>query len=53
MPVSYAILISIGVSIVAAAVEGVCAGKNVKLFFASLNFPPYSVVFCLKINSFL
>jgi len=37
-----AILISIGVCAVAAALEGICAGKNVKAFFASLRFPPYS-----------
>ncbi|MGA9998069.1 MAG: tryptophan-rich sensory protein [Pyrinomonadaceae bacterium] len=27
---------------IAAALEGVCAGKNVKSFFATLRFPPYS-----------
>lgn len=42
MSVSYAILIAIGVCVVAAALEGVCAGKNVKPFFAQLKFPPYS-----------
>jgi tryptophan-rich sensory protein len=42
MSVSYAILITIGVCVVAAALEGVCAGKNVKPFFAQLKFPPYS-----------
>lgn len=42
MSVSYAILIAIGVCVVAAALEGVCAGKNVKSFFAKLKFPPYS-----------
>jgi tryptophan-rich sensory protein len=42
VPVSYAILISLGVCAVAAALEGVCAGKNVKAFFATLRFPPYS-----------
>ena len=39
---SYAILISVGVCVVAAALEGVCAGKNVKTFFATLRFPRYS-----------
>ena len=38
----YAILISLAVCVVAAALEGVCAGKNVKPFFAKLRFPPYS-----------
>jgi len=38
----YAILISLGVCILAAALEGLCAGKNVKSFFAKLRFPPYS-----------
>jgi len=42
MPVSYALLISIGTCLIAAALEGVCAGKNVKSFFATLRFPPYS-----------
>lgn len=39
---SYAILISISVCVFAAALEGVCAGKNVKTFFATLRFPAYS-----------
>ena len=38
----YAILVSIGVCILAAALEGLCAGRNVKSFFAKLRFPPYS-----------
>ena len=42
MSAGYAILTSLGVCIVAAALEGVCAGKNVKSFFAKLRFPPYS-----------
>jgi tryptophan-rich sensory protein len=42
MTVSSAILISIGICIIAAIIEGVCAGKNVKAFFAKLQFPPYS-----------
>ena len=42
MSVSSAILVSLGVCVVAAALEGVCAGKNVKSFFAKLRFPPYS-----------
>jgi len=42
MSTGYAILISLGVCAVAAALEGICAGKNVKAFFAKLRFPPYS-----------
>ena len=42
MTAGYAILISLGVCAIAAALEGVCAGKNVKAYFATLQFPPYS-----------
>ena len=42
MSTGSAILTSLGVCIVAAALEGVCAGSNVKPFFAKLRFPPYS-----------
>jgi tryptophan-rich sensory protein len=42
MPVNSAIVVAIGICAVAAMLEGVCAGKNVKLFFAELQFPPYS-----------
>lgn len=42
MTTGYAILISIGGCLAAAAIEGVCAGKNVKSFFATLRFPRYS-----------
>lgn len=42
MSASYAILISLGACVIAAALEGVRAGKNVKSFFAKLQFPPYS-----------
>ena len=42
MPDLYAILISVGICLIAAALEGVCAGKNVKSFFSSLRFPPYA-----------
>ncbi len=42
MPAGYAILISLTACIIAAALEGVCAGKNVKSFFTTLRFPPYS-----------
>ena len=38
----YAILISFGVCAIATALEGACAGKNVKSFFATLRFPRYS-----------
>lgn len=42
MSTSYAIILSLATCILAAALEGVCAGKNVKSFFATLRFPPYS-----------
>ena len=42
MSVSSAILISLGICIVSAVLEGVFAGKNVKSFFAKLRFPSYS-----------
>ena len=42
MPAGYAILISVGACILAAALEGACAGKNVKAFYAELRFPRYS-----------
>jgi tryptophan-rich sensory protein len=38
----YAILSSLGACLIAAAIEGVCAGGNVKSFFSQLRFPPYS-----------
>src|SRR5947199_10108023 len=38
----YALLISIAACILAAALEGLCAGRNVKPCFAKLRFPPYS-----------
>lgn len=42
MSAGYAILISLVACVAAAALEGVCAGKNVKSFFTKLRFPPYS-----------
>lgn len=42
MSTGYSILISLVICVIAAALEGVCAGKNVKSFFATLRFPPYS-----------
>ncbi|MGB8508712.1 MAG: TspO/MBR family protein [Pyrinomonadaceae bacterium] len=42
MSAGYAILISLGICAAAAALEGVCAGRNVKSFFASLRFPSFS-----------
>ncbi len=42
MSSGYAIFISLGACAIAAALEGVCAGKNVKSFFATLRFPPFS-----------
>ncbi|HEY5883411.1 MAG TPA: tryptophan-rich sensory protein [Pyrinomonadaceae bacterium] len=38
----YAVLISTVVCGIAAALEGLCAGKNVKAFFASLRMPSFS-----------
>jgi tryptophan-rich sensory protein len=42
MSAGYAILVSLGVCVIAAALEGVCAGKHVKSFYAELRFPRYS-----------
>lgn len=42
MPASSAILISIAICVAAAALEGVCAGKNVRSYFAKLQWPSYS-----------
>jgi tryptophan-rich sensory protein len=42
MSSGYALLTSLGVCGAAAALEGVCAGNNVKSFFSSLRLPAYS-----------
>ena len=42
MSVGYAVLISVGACVLAAALEGACAGRNVKAFYAELRFPRYS-----------
>jgi tryptophan-rich sensory protein len=42
---SYALFISIGVCVLAAALEGVCAGNNVKAYFARLRSPSYGPPF--------
>ncbi len=42
MTAGYAILITLAVCALAAAFEGACAGKNVKAYFATLQFPRYS-----------
>ncbi|MFN7949896.1 MAG: tryptophan-rich sensory protein [Blastocatellia bacterium] len=42
MTTGYAVITAIGICLVAAALEGVCAGSQVKPFFARLRFPPYS-----------
>jgi benzodiazapine receptor len=39
---SYALFISIGVCVLAAALEGACAGNNVKAYFATLRSPSYA-----------
>lgn len=38
----YAALLASGICIIAALLEGLCAGRNVKSFFASLKSPRYS-----------
>ncbi len=38
-----AILISLGICVTSAVLEGLFAGKNVKSFFAKLRFPSYSI----------
>ena len=42
MSLGYAILTSFVVCALAAALEGACAGRNVKGLFSTLKFPPYS-----------
>ena len=42
MSTGYAILTSIGACALAAGLESLCAGKNVKAFFSQLRVPPYS-----------
>ena len=42
MSAGSAILVSLGICAVVATLEGVCAGKNVKSYFASLRWPDYS-----------
>ena len=39
---SYALLTSVGVCVLAAGLEGVCAGKGVTSHFATLRRPPYA-----------
>ena len=42
MSVGFTILISLGICVASAILEGVLAGKNVKSFFAKLRVPSYS-----------
>ena len=42
MATKYALLISIGVCVLAAGLEGACAGSNVKAYFATLRSPCYA-----------
>src|SRR5229473_5201266 len=42
MSFRYAILFSVVGCAAAAGLEGICAGRSVKLFFATLRFPPYA-----------
>lgn len=43
MSLGLAILLSLGVCAIAAGLEGLCAGKNVKAHFARLRWPSYSL----------
>lgn len=42
MSITLALLTSLSVCVIAAILEGLCAGKNVKSYFAELKFPRYS-----------
>ena len=42
MSTTYAILVSLALCTLAAALEGACAGKNVKSYFATLRSPSYA-----------
>ena len=42
MSAGYAIIISLAVCVIAAALEGLCAGTNVKSYFATLRLPSYA-----------
>jgi tryptophan-rich sensory protein len=42
MSAGYALLFSILICALAAALEGACAGRNVKAFFSTLKFPRYA-----------
>jgi len=45
MPISYAVLISLGICILAAILEGLFAGKNVRPFLEKLRTPAYAPPF--------
>jgi tryptophan-rich sensory protein len=38
----YALILAVGICVLTAALEGACAGRNVKSFFAGLKLPRYS-----------
>jgi tryptophan-rich sensory protein len=42
MATKYALLISIGICVIAAALEGACAGSKVKSYFGTLRSPSYA-----------
>ena len=42
MSTTTALLISLGICVIAAVLEGLCSGKGVKEYFAKLKFPRYS-----------
>lgn len=43
MSIGFAILISLGICVISAILEGVLAGKNVKQYLAGLRRPSYSI----------
>ena len=43
MSIGFAILISFGVCVISAILEGVLAGKNVRQYLASLRRPRYAI----------
>ena len=42
MKALYAVVLAVTICVLAAALEGACAGRNVKAFFSTLKFPRYS-----------
>jgi len=46
---SYALFVAVGVCVLVAALEGACAGNNVKAYFATLRSPSYAPPFLVWI----